>query len=346
MKFNLKNAEKPWVDGLDVYVPGLMIPGYVKLASNENNYGPSPKVREAICSGLDRLKTYPYLGDKVIESIAQYAGCGKENIMLGNGSDELIESVFRAFKGPAAGANPSYGEYRLFSQVLGTEFITSDLNQDFSFNANRFIAETKRANILMLCTPNNPTGTTIVKEDIKKVLDEGKLTVIDEAYMEFCGKTSIELVKKYPNLIILRTFSKAFALAGLRIGYAVSNPEIIEVMSKVRPRLSVNSVALDAALGALSDVEYMKKTVEKIIADRENLYNVINKKFPAVKSESNFILFDASPKKSQEVCDAFLKEKIILRDFGKIKGFRGEYLRVSVGTKEENNKFLQVLDRL
>ena len=346
MKYDLSENVKPWIPGLCCYTPGKTIKGHVKLASNENNYGPTPKVKEAIKKAVDGINVYPHRDLELRKKIAEYCGVSSENIITGNGSDESIDLIFKTFKGPVLSFNPTYAEYRIFSEALGEKYSQIDLEKDFTFPLERFIAASRKAKILVLCSPNNPTGGVITVEELRNVLDEGKLTVVDEAYVEFHGKSFTQLVKEYENMIILRTFSKAFALAGLRVGYIIANPKIIELLDRVKPPFSVNSLAIEAALAALDDQEYMQSTVEKMIKDRVMLYKALKDKYTTYPSESNFILADVSPQRSEDVYQKLLDKKIIVRNLGKYPGFSGEYIRVSVGTTEENKTFIEALKEI
>ncbi|MBN2251492.1 MAG: histidinol-phosphate transaminase [Candidatus Altiarchaeota archaeon] len=346
MKYDLNASLKQWIKDLCCYTPGETREGYIKLASNENNYGPSPKVREALLKALSDLNVYPHRVDELRRKIAGYCRVGPESIILGNGSDELLDMIYKTFKGPSLGVNPTYSEYRIFTEALGGEYMEVDLREDYGVPLDEYLRSAKKAGILMICSPNNPTGSVITQEDLERVLEVGKVTVIDEAYAEFHKKTFIPIVKDYDNLIILRTFSKAFALAGLRAGYAVASPEMIEAMNKVKPPFSVNSLAIEAASAALDDAEYMNETVEKIIRGREELYSGLNEKFKAYPSNANFILADTSPKRSRDVYEGFLLKKIIIRNLGRFRNFPGEYVRVTVGTSPENRSFLEALGDL
>ena len=346
MEFDLAGAAKPWISGLDVYEPGKMQEGYVKLASNENNYGPSPQVVETLKKESGRVNVYPYRFREAREKIAGYCGVNGNNILLGNGSDELIDMLLKTFKGPALSFRPTFAEYRLVAGILGEEYDEVNLNDDFSFPAGEFTSKAKDANILFLCSPNSPTGGVISEEDVRKVLGLGKLTVVDEAYVEFYGNSVIPLLKEFPNLIIMRTLAKAFALAGLRLGYLVASKDIVELLSKVRLPFNVNSLALGAGIAAIDSVGYMKETVENIKKDREILFEKLAGRFRAFKSEANFVFVDVSPMKAEEFFDRLMKEKIIVRCFGKFEGFEGEYVRITVGTAEENRRLVEVLDGL
>lgn len=346
MKYNLSENVKPWIPGLCCYTPGKTIPGYVKLASNENNYGPSPKVMDAVKKAAGSLNTYPHRDPELRKKVAEYCGVPPENIITGNGSDESIDMVFKTFKGPVLSFNPTYSEYRIFSEALGEKYLQVNLREDLTFHLERFVAASAKARILVLCSPNNPTGSVVSEEDLRAILDLGKTTVVDEAYVEFHGRSFAPLVDEYENLIILRTFSKAFALAGLRVGYMIASPETVKMLDRVKPPFSVNSLAIEAALAALDDVGYMRETVEKIVRDRSILYDALKKRYMAYPSESNFILADVSPERSEYVYKKFLEKKIIVRNLGRYSGFSGEYVRVSVGTSEENRRFLEALNEI
>jgi len=344
MKSKLNEYVKPWVNDIEVYIPGKTIRGYVKLASNENNYGPSPRVMDTIEKAKSELNIYPYKDDEVREKIAEYCKVRSENIILGNGSDELFDLILKTFRGPCIGFNPSYSWYKIAADILGEEYLEINLNEDFTLSSEKFIEKSKKANILFLCSPNNPTGTVISEDKLKEILDENRVTVIDEAYYEFYGKSAIPLLKKYDNLIVLRTFAKAFALAGLRIGYGIANSNVIDLLYKVKMPFTVNSIAQEAAISALDDLAYEKSTVDKIIKDREILFEKLRQKFRTFKSHANFVLIDTTPMKSKEFYERLLEKGIIVRNLGRFNGFKGEYCRISVGTTDENRTFIRALD--
>ncbi len=350
----INNCVNPWVWNIESYIPGQMKEGYLKLASNENNYGPAPGVISALNKNLNSIHRYPYKDQQVKQKIAEYCNCDEKNILMGNGSDEIIDLIFKSFKTPAVSMFPTFSEYKIVAQILNKEYNDINLNPDFGFDAEKFIKDDKfgEAKLIFLCSPNNPTGGVIKNCDVKKICEEGqkpgneKIVVVDEAYYEFSGKTCVNLVKEYDNLIVTRTFAKAFAIAGLRMGYAVANEDLIKSLHKVKPPFNVNVLAHAAAVAALFDVEFMKKNVEKIIKDREILMKKLNDKFNVFPTEANFILFDVSPMTADEFFNKFFEEKIIVRKFGKFEGFEGDYVRVSVGTGEENKRFIEVLDEL
>jgi histidinol-phosphate aminotransferase len=337
---------RPGVMGLPDYVPGEYREGYAKLASNENNYGPSPHVVAAIRLWSARTQLYPYLDGEVRERLAAYAGVKAGGVVLGNGSDELMDMLVKVFEGPVAGSYPSFSEYPIAAGAVGERYVSVPLEDDFTFNEEKFLEEAAGCNLAFLCSPNNPTGISITDDAVRAVLEAGMVVVLDEAYYEFSGKTRAKWLKKYPNLIILRTLSKAFALAGLRIGYALAGPEVAKAMLKVKIPFNVNSLAQAAALAALGDVRYSHNCVKKIVKDRERIYKALSAKYKAYPSESNFVLADVRPMTAKGFFDGMLAEGIIVRKFGKFQGYPGEYVRVSPGTKDETERFIEALGRL
>jgi histidinol-phosphate aminotransferase len=344
MKLSDNIRESVW--SLPEYIPGEYREGCIKLASNENNWGPSPKVVNVLRAWSKRTHLYPYQDDEVRNKLAKYAGVGLDNIVLGNGSDELMDMAVKVFKGKVAGSYPSFSEYPIVAGAAGETYVSVRLEDDFTFNAERFLQEAANCRLAFLCSPNNPTGLSIPDEALKAVLDCGKVVVLDEAYYEFSGKTRVKWIKDYPNIVILRTMSKAFALAGLRIGYAIADPEAVKAMLKVKIPFNVNSLAEAAALAALDDIPYSKKCVKNIVAARETFYRALSKRFKAIKSESNFVFADVSPMSAQDFFDKMVEKNIIVRKFGKFKGYPGEYIRISPGTASENKKFLKALGNI
>lgn len=340
---NPRDYVKPWVVDLEKYVAGEFREGFIKLASNENNWGPSPKVVEAIKSNAGRVYVYPYLGGEVRKKVASYVGVPPECVLVGNGSDELMELVLKTFRDPVAGFNPSYASYRLFSRALGMDYVGVNLNEDFGFFVEDFIKKAGGCNVWFVGSPNNPTGSVMAEDDVVRLLDVGKIVVVDEAYYEFYGKTVVGLTKEYPNLIVLRTLSKAFGIGGLRVGYAVGDPETISLVNKVKPPFSVTSISEVAALAALDDLGYMRECVGKIVRDRGMLFEKLSAKFRVCPSEANFLLVDVSPMTAEEFFKKMLDKKIIVRKLGRFDGFRGEYVRVTVGTSGENRKLVEAV---
>jgi histidinol-phosphate aminotransferase len=335
---------KPWVFGLEKYVPGEYREGYIKLASNENNYGPSPRVVKALIDYAGRSHVYPYMDSEVRRMAARYAGVPEDCVMTGNGSDELMELVLKTFKGPAAGFYPSYASYRLFPKMLGMEYLEVPLGRDFALDARSFVSKAGKAGIIFVGSPNNPNGGVIPEAELVELLEQkGKIVVLDEAYYEFSGKSHVKLTGEFENLVVLRTLSKAFGLGGLRVGYAVGSPEAVSHISKLKPPFSIASVSEVAAVAALNDLAYMRGCVKKIVSDRERLYKELGTTFRVLPSKANFLLVDVSPMTAEGFYRKMLEEKIIVRKFGAFRGFKGEYVRITVGTSEQNRKLSEAV---
>jgi histidinol-phosphate aminotransferase len=342
----VKRFIKGWVMGLPDYVPGEYREGYIKLASNENNFGPSPKVSEVLRSLSGKTHIYPYRTEEVRQALARYAGVGADNIVLGNGSDELMDMLVKVFKGPVAGSYPSFSEYPIAAGAVGEKYVSVNLGGDFTFDAKTFMKKARKCNMFFLCSPNNPTGLSITDEELMPVLDSGKIVVLDEAYFEFSGKSRVGLIRDYDNLIVLRTLSKAFALAGLRIGYAIADADVVKAMLKVKIPFNVSSFAEAAAIAALSDVPYARKCVQRIVAGRDRIYSSLSGAFKPYESDSNFVFADVSPLSAEGFFERMLKERIIVRKFGRFRGFEGEYVRVSPGVDEETEAFIRAVARI
>ncbi|MFH0862273.1 MAG: histidinol-phosphate transaminase [Candidatus Altiarchaeota archaeon] len=337
---------KEWVKYLAPYSPGKTVDGTIKLSSNENNYGPSPNVIAGLKKSAHKVFMYPYKDEEVKAALAKYCGAKPGNIVLGNGSDELIELIVKVFHGPIGSHYPTFAEYPTYAKMHDIPYVSSNLGAGFAFEAGRFLRETKDARILFLCTPNNPTGTIISRYDVEKVAATGKIVVVDEAYAEFWGVTYADLPSKCPNVIVLKTLAKAFGLAGLRIGYAIAAPDVADALARVKAPFNVNYVAHEAALLALKDLPYMRRTVKKLVKDREVVAKSIAKRFKVIPSETNFLLVDVSPMSPGEFFDRMLKEKIVVRPQPRFEGFPGNWVRITIGTSAQNRKLMKAVDRI
>ncbi len=325
----------------------------VKLASNENPLGPSKKAQEAIREAAVSVNLYPdgdcfYLKEKLSFKL----GVGKDNIIFGNGSDELIELIYRAFATDEDDeilyCYPTFVEYKIIGMSFNKKLVELPL-KEFSYDIESLLKRiNENTRVIFLNTPNNPTGTIIEKGDIERVISaKGKdtLVVIDEAYYEYAIAESdyeelLELYKE-DGVILLRTFSKAYGLAGLRIGYGIAGEEIIDYLNRVRPPFNVNSVAQAAALAALDDEEHIRNSVESNKRGKEFLYGEFEKLgIKYVKTYSNFILFDVG-KDADDVYNKLLRKGIIVRSMSGY-GYKS-MLRVTIGTMDENEIFIKGL---
>ena len=359
----LKLAQ-PGITELSPYQPGkpieelereLGIVDIIKLASNENPLGPSRVVTESISGQLAELARYPdgsayQLKDKLQAKL----GIDPAMVTVGNGSNDVLELVARVFLGPGLESivsEHSFVVYPLVTKSLGAELIVIpaiDFGQDL--NATR-AAISDRTRVIFIANPNNPTGTWVDKQSLRGFLDavpKEVLVVLDEAYAEYVAEpeypNGLELVGDYPNLIVTRTFSKAYGLAGLRIGYSVSHPDIADLMNRVRQPFNVNAMSLAAALVALDDEAYLKESVRvnnegmKMLTDACDHLGL-----GYIPSVGNFLTidfgFDAIP-----IYEGLLREGVIVRPIG-VYGMPN-HLRVTVGLPLENKRFIDSLKKL
>lgn len=357
----MKNLVRQNIQDLKPYEPGkpieelkreMGLKDIIKLASNENPIGPSPKAKAALLKAASMVNRYPdgssyYLREK----IARANKVKKENVIVGCGSDEIIDIIIKTFldsSDEVVVTSSAFLEYSILTRVRGARLRTVVLD-DFKYNINKILnAINNRTKIVFLGNPDNPTGAYLTKKDLKFLLrqfPEDTILVIDEAYRELVIKKDYSDPLKYikkNNIIILRTFSKAYGLAGLRVGYAISQKESISVMNKVRLPFNVNLPAQMAAIAALDDRQYIKK-VQSLI-NKGRLFLSLELKRMGFKirvSPANFILVNCGNKSGNEVFTKLLKKGVIVRDM-KAYGL-GNYFRVNVGTEQENKQFIEAL---
>lgn len=322
----------------------------IKLDANENPYPFPAGIMERIYEEMNSLAFNRYpdpMAVKLRELLAVYTGVGPEGIMVGNGSDELILNIMLTYGTGAkfVVASPTFAMYGLQGRVAGAEMIDVPRLEDFQVDAAALkqAAAGPDVKLVFICTPNNPTGNTVprdVTEDI--IRSTGAIVVVDEAYGEFGGDSCIPLLKHYPNLIVLRTFSKAFGLAGLRVGYLLANPAIINDLLKVKQPFNLNVFSQTAARVVMENLQPFQERVQKILAEKDRFFVELSA-VPGVEpfpSQANFILF-RTPLPARVVYDGLLKRGLLLRS---VEGPALERcLRVSVGTAEENKLFIEKL---
>ncbi len=338
---------------IPTYVPGApaTISIRAKLNSNENPLGPSEEVLRAIAETLPNVNRYPIAPRSLLAKIADYVSLAPENVLLGNGSDELVDAVVKTFVNPGESTvvcPPTFEMYEIFTRLIGGRVKSVPLRRDFSWDVDGILkAVSKRTKIVFICSPNNPTGSIISEEDLLRIAEKDVVVVVDEAYIEFADKSLVSLLRKQNNLVFLRTFSKAFGLAGLRIGYALADSETIKYIRCARPPFPVNILALKAAEVAVEDRERLKQVKALVSAGKQYLYSELAK-IRCVKtypSEANFILVNIAKTgfTSTEIVDALFKEGVLVRDGAPFRGLGKGYVRVTVGTMEENELFIQAL---
>jgi histidinol-phosphate aminotransferase len=324
----------------------------VKLASNENPLGPSKKALAAIQAELGQLSLYPDgSGYRLKNALARKFDVDPAQITLGNGSNEILELVARAFLTPGLEvlfSQHAFAVYPIVTQAVGaTAVVVPALNfgHDLAVMRQKVNEKTR---LVFIANPNNPTGTLLLQSDLQRFIEalpETCICVLDEAYFEFVADRgqddSIAWLKKYPNLIITRTFSKAYGLAGLRVGYSFSGPEMADILNRVRQPFNNNTLALVAAEAALEDSEHLQNTIRVNTLGMQQLTEGFkNLDLKWIPSAGNFVSVDLS-EPAQPIYEALLRKGIIVRPVANYE--MPNHLRVSIGTAEENQLFLQAL---
>ena len=320
------------------------------LDANELPFDLPESLKEEILRELSIVNwnRYPDIYcDKLRAALGEYVQKEYEMIAVGNGSDELISLVLKALVGYGDSImtiEPTFSMYSFYAKLNGIEVINYKLEDNFELDIDMLkkALKAKKPKMLTLCNPNNPTGNCIGIDDIKEIIsDYDGYLLLDEAYYEFYGVSGIELLKSYENVIILRTLSKAFGLAGLRVGYAIASKKIIESIFAVKSPYNVNSLTQAAAIKVLEHVEEVKDRVELIKNERERMYSQLKavKNLRVYPSKANFLLIKAS--NSDEISELLKKKKIRIRYFE--SQTLKDFIRVSIGSRDENNKFLEVL---
>lgn len=327
----------------------------IRLDRNEQPFPPSPKVVEALREAAIQANRYPEsFSGTLRRRISEYTGVEFDQIAVGNGSDELIEWLARAFlanNDEIIVPKPSFFYYATTCGAVGGVTVYADRNPDFTLNLDAIFAKvTGRTKILYIANPNNPTGTPVPREQIIEILDRADfLVVVDECYHEFHGETVVDLLPKYPHLLILRSFSKAFGLAALRVGYGMGSVEHIDYLHRVAQSYSVNRMAHAAAIAALDDVEWAKSKIAGICAERDRIAEALRSfGLTAHPSRTNFVLANssASGKTATEIAAALRKQNIHVSNFAGYPGLDDYSFRLSVGLPEENDRTLAALKEL
>lgn len=330
---------------------GFSLDRLVKLDSNENPYGPSPRVREALARPLPYHR-YPEPDSETLRhALAEYVGASPDQIVVGAGSDEVILLAFAAFLGPGTAVvelAPTFVMYRLTAEALGARVVTVPRDPvSYEVDAEQVIAALgPRVKVVVFCSPNNPTGNLESERTVRQVLETGAYVLVDEAYYEYSGHTFVPLISRYPNLGVLRTFSKWAGLAGLRVGYGVFSPEVARVIAGIKPPFNVSLPGQVAALESLADREYLMSTVRKTIAERERLFRELSRFdfLRVLPSAANFIFAELRRGSAARVTEALARQGILVRQFD-VPPPRGG-IRITVGLPEENDRLLEALSRL
>lgn len=327
----------------------------VKLDANENPYPFPTEVVQDIFARLNGevFTRYPDpAGLDLKVKIAEVNSTGPDNVVLGNGSDELIQLILQTFGGPGKRVIipvPTFSMYNIHGRITGTVPVEVPRDEKFNLNLDELLTEMRHPDtrITYLATPNNPSGNCVPADEIRKLLTEVEsLVVADEAYIDFGGETCLPLLEDYPNLIILRSFSKV-AIAGLRVGYLIARPEVTRELLKVKQPYNVNTFSQMTALAVLNNWPVFREQIEKIVSERERLKMELGS-IPGIRvypSQANFILFKV-PVPAGELHRQLVEEGVLVRwGLGRTHGLP-ECLRVTVGTRQENDLFLEKIRKI
>ncbi len=323
----------------------------IKLSSNENPLGPSPKAVEAIKRESKRVNVYPDpKAEKLRMAISRYLGVDRECVIVGNGSDELVDLVCKAFMDPGDEVLiplPTFSEYELACRINGGRPRFIEL-RDFKWDGDVLARELREARLAFIGRPNNPTGNSISEDELEKLLATGKLVVVDEAYAEFADYSIVDKIGMCDNLLILRTFSKAFGLAGLRVGYGLGSRELIRALDRVRAPFSVSTLAQEAAVAALGDKLFLRRVKNMVKDGREYLQRELPKLgLRVLPSDANFIMANVSGlgTDAPAFCHFLAQRGILIRDLSRFRGAGSDWVRISVGTPKQNKRLVSMIKR-
>ena len=354
---------------LDPYVPGrsedeianefnVKKEDIVKLGSNENPWGPSKKAVEAIKKEADGVNRYPETDlHLLVDELASYSGVKSENVIVtGDGADELIDVLAKTFIEPGdefITPLPTYTYYEFLFKPYGAVPVYAkwDLENNALDVQSVLDAISDKTKFIFLCSPNNPTGTLVSEDDLRTIIEAtDALVIIDEAYFEFSEQTQVNLINEYDNVFIIRTMSKVMGLAGLRIGYGLSNPDVIQYMYRIKPVFSLTRLSYVASLATLRDKEYIKESTAKSIESRDYLYQEVSKfkNLHVLESKSNFMLIDLhdSGYTASELTNRLMSKGMIVRDCTSFKGIDEYYIRISVASLDDDKRFIEALHTL
>lgn len=339
---------------LDVFAQrlGFDVDDLIKLDANENPFGPSPKVQEALAK-LDNMNVYPDPeSNRLRDLLSDYVGVSREQILCGAGADELIEIILQLFIEPGdaiINCPPTFAMYSFDTPLYYGRVVDVYRNEDFTLDIpaiEQAVLE-HDAKLLFLCSPNNPSGNVISHDTLKQLLTLPTTIVLDEAYIEFAEQESVvSWVNEYPNLIVLRTMSKWAGLAGLRVGYGIFPLDLMPHLWKIKQPYNVNLAADVAAQASLQDVDYLMGLVKQMVEQRQKM----EKAFADLSflspypSQSNFVLNQVEGVTASELRDKLAQQGIIVRYYNKLK--LHDHIRISAGTLEQVEQLLDVLQNL
>lgn len=349
--FDALSRARPHIQDLHAYVPGEQPQGdgWVKLNTNENPYPPSPKVGEAVAAEAVNLRKYPEpTSARLRAAIGERYGLNRQNVIIGNGSDNILDLITRCFASePGAGHTvPSYSLYPVVAGMSGQALVDVDFDRSMTLDVAALAAT--QAKVFFLTNPNAPTGVAFPPAQIEAALRAiDGLLVVDEAYVDFGGESAVSLLKDYENLIVVRTFSKSYSLAGMRVGFALAAAPIIAVLDRVRDAYNLDRIAQAAALAAFQDLDYFEAQRQKVMATRASTRAALDGfGWFTYPSAANFLFTE--PKKGAgesgpEVAAglfAYLKAQNVLVRYFPSHPLTCAFIRVTIGTDAEMQAFL------
>lgn len=350
----------PWVQQSESYSDkhldfAWQHPGLLRMMSNENPLPPPDSVLKAVERAARMGNLYPDTGPALRQKLGEAVGLTADNVFLGNGSTEVLDVILRTFVSPGEEvviSVPTFSMYETRARVNGGVPVLVPMTPDYQWDIEGIIKVVgQKTKLVFLCSPNNPTGNMIPEVDLRRALVLGVPTVLDEAYyeLETEPKSFVYLVNEYPNLIINRTFSKAFGLAGLRLGYALTSKEVVGFLSRIKIPWNVSLITLAAGLAALEDKENQARKRRTVIEGRQYLIEELAN-IPGLKpfqSEGNFVLVDAagSGLTAKEIVDGLLEQDIFIRPMA-VHHLGPSFVRITVGTREQNRRCVQAFQSL
>lgn len=328
---------------INPYDAGVFPEGEVILLnSNENPYEPSEEVKKVYLESLSKINRYPDASyQKLKKAISDYLGVELENIAVGCGSSELISRVCDVVVeelDKVAIPMPSYSLYLTYAMLRDSSLLLP-VFKDYKITPEFF--EEEKPKLSIICSPNNPTGNTVDRKIVERIAESSEFVLIDEAYAEFAKRNLLDLFHEFENVIILRSFSKFFGLAGLRIGYAIARKDLAEALEKVRLPFAIPTPGVATAISALKSLDYYLELRNKIVEERERVFHKLkNLGIEVYESETNFLLF----KSMKSVFEKLFENKIVVRRLSGLIGLEGEFIRTTIGKREENDKLIQILE--
>lgn len=338
--------EKQSVKELQPYVVNPVVCS-VKLDANEGN---KDLFKDLIKDIGDDFYLNLYPDDnytQLKEAIVNYIGCKIENISVGNGSSELLDLCVKTFVDTnelILSLDPTFSMYSIYAKIVNSRYIGAGEGNDFTINVDDVIKsiEENDPKLTIICNPNNPTGTIIKRDDVLRIVKStDNVVIVDEAYMEFSNESVVDEIENYDNLIVVKTMSKAFSMAGIRTGYLIANEELVKTIEKVRPPYNLNSISALLATKALKQKDKMLSYVENLKVEREKIYEkLLDMGVKAYKSGANFVFF-SSP--IDNLAEKLIDNDVLIRKFG---GKLDNYYRVTVGSPKENEAFLNAMKKI